>query len=58
MNDIEERNVVNTSFGVNLESVEDLTQIKPELGALVMYRGVLHYADGTTWYSLTGQVVR
>lgn len=58
MSRIEERNVVNTSFGVNVESVDDLTQVKPELGALVMYRGVLHYADGTAWYRLKGEVVR
>lgn len=46
------RQIVNSQFGVNVESVNDLAFVQPELGALVMYRGILHFGDGKKWVKL------
>ena len=58
MNEIEERNVVNSSFSINVESVRSLQSVTPEDGALVMFDGKLHYSDGIDWYVVTGTKVR
>jgi hypothetical protein len=58
MNEIEQRNVVNSSFSINVESVRSLQSVTPEEGALVMFEGKLHFSDGKDWYVVTSTKVR
>lgn len=46
------RQIVNSQFVVNVESVRDLSLVQPELGALVMYKGILHFGNGEKWVKL------
>ena len=58
MSEIRERNVVNSSFSINVESVRSLQSVTPEEGALVMFEGKLHFSDGKDWYIVTSTKVR
>lgn len=46
------RQIVNSQFSVTVESVNDISSIKPEAGAMVVYKGGMYYADGTKWIKI------
>lgn len=46
------RQIVNSQFGLVVESVKDLRLVKPELGALIMNKGILYFGNGEKWVKL------
>ena len=46
------RQIVNSQFSTKVESVKNISSIKPEAGAMVVYKGGLYYANGTKWIKI------